>query len=80
MVEPAKDWMRDNVSEPLDLPRVGRVLPKRNVSSNFIVIGGVFRKNSAKVLGVEYDQMVKTFASDRPDQALNISVLPGRVE
>jgi hypothetical protein len=24
MVEPAKDWMRDNVSEPLDLPRVGQ--------------------------------------------------------
>ena len=80
MVEPAKDRMRDNVSEPFDLPRVGRVFPKRNVSSYFIIIGGIFRKNSSKVLCVENDQMVKTFASDRPDQALNISVLPGRVE
>ncbi len=80
MVKPAKNRMRDNVSEPFDLPRVGRVLPKRNVSSHLVIIGGVFRKNSPKVLGVEYDQMVKTFASDRPDQALNISVLPRRVE
>jgi hypothetical protein len=26
MVQPAKDWMRNNVSEPLDLARVRRVL------------------------------------------------------
>ncbi len=26
MAQPAKDWMRNNVSEPLDLARVGRVL------------------------------------------------------
>ena len=70
--------MRDNVSEPFDFAHAGRVLPKRNVSSHFIVIDRIFRKNSPKVLGVKYDQMVKTFASDRPDQALNISVLPGR--
>jgi hypothetical protein len=27
MVQPAKDWMRNNVSEPLDWARVGSVLP-----------------------------------------------------
>jgi hypothetical protein len=70
MVEPTKDRMRDNVSEPFDLSRVRRVLPKRNVSSYLVIIGGVFRENSPKVLGVEYDQMIKTFASDRPDQAV----------
>jgi hypothetical protein len=81
MVKPAENRMRDDFSsEPLDRAWAGRVLPKRNVSSHFIVIDRIFRKNSPKVLGVEYDQMVKTFASDRPDQALNISVLPGRVE
>ena len=80
MVKPAKNRMRDNFSKPLDRAWAGRVLPKRNVGSHFIVIDHIFRKNSPKVLGVEYDQMVKTFASDRPDQALNISVLPRRVE
>ena len=80
MVKSAKDRIRNNVSEPLDRTCAGRVLPKRDVSSHFIIIDGIFRKNSPKVLCVEYHQMVKTFVSDRPDQALNISVLPGRVE
>jgi len=55
MVEPAKNRMRDNVSEPLDRACAGRVLPERNVSSHFIIIGSVFRKNSSKVLCVEHD-------------------------
>ena len=80
MVQPAKDRMRNNVSEPLDRACVGRVLPKRNVSSHLIIIGRIFRKNSPKVLGVEYDQMISALAPDRPDQAFNISVLPGRAE
>jgi hypothetical protein len=72
--------MRDNISEALDRTCAGRVLPKRDVSSHLIIIGCIFRKNSPKVLSVECHQMVKTFVSDRPDQALNISVLPGRAE
>jgi hypothetical protein len=44
--------MRNNVSEPLDRARAGSVLPERNVSSYFVVIGGVLRKNSSKVPGV----------------------------
>jgi hypothetical protein len=80
VVEPAQDWIRDHVSEPLDRTCAGRVLPKRNVSSHFIVIGGVLRKNSSKVLCVDDDQMIDALAPDRPDQTLNISVLPGRPE
>jgi hypothetical protein len=45
--------MSDNVSEPLDRARAGRILPEGNVSPYLIVIGGVFRKNSPKVLCVE---------------------------
>ena len=55
MVKPAKDRMRDNVSEPFDRARAGRVLPKRNVSSHFVIIGGMFLKDSSKVLCVEHD-------------------------
>ena len=39
MVQPAKDRMRNNVSEPLDRACAGRVLPKRNVSSHLVIIG-----------------------------------------
>jgi len=44
--------MSDNVSEPLDRARAGRILPEGNVSPYLIVIGGVFRKNSPKVFCV----------------------------
>jgi hypothetical protein len=77
---PAKDRIRNNVSEPLDRTCAGRVLPKRDVSSHLIIIGRIFRKNSQKMLCVERDQMVKTFVPDRPDQAFNKSILPGRAE
>ena len=56
--------MRDKVSEPLDRARAGRVLPKRNVSSHFIIIGRIFRMNSPKVRCVERDEMVSALAPD----------------
>ena len=80
MVKPAENRMRDDFSGPLDRAWAGRVLPKRNVSSHLVIIGGVFRKNSPKVFCVEYQQMISALAPDRPDQAFNISVLPGRAE
>src|SRR5437764_5752332 len=64
MVQSAKDRMRNNASEPLDLARAGSVL----------------RKHSSKVLGVENDQMISALAPDRSDQAFDMSVLPGRAE
>ncbi len=66
MVEPAKDRIRDNVSELLDRACAGRVLPKRNVSSHFIIVGGIFRKNSSKVLCVENDQVISALTPDAP--------------
>jgi hypothetical protein len=79
-MEPAKDRVRNNVSEPLDRACAGRVLPKRNMCSHLVIINGIFRKDSAKVLRVERDQMISALAPGRPDQALSISVLPGRAE
>jgi hypothetical protein len=72
--------MRDNVSEPLDWASAGRVLPERNMRSHLVIINGIWRKDSAKVLRVQRDQMIRALAPDRPDQALSMSVLPGRAE
>ena len=55
-------------------------LPKRNVRTPPIIIGGEFRKDPPQVLFVEHDQMIDTLAPDRPDQAFNMAVLPGRAE
>ncbi len=38
--------MRNNVSEPFDRACAGHVFPERNVSSHFIIVGGLLRKNS----------------------------------
>src|ERR1700738_4053513 len=36
------------------------------MGSHLVIIGGVWRKNPAKVLRVERDQMIRAFAPDRP--------------
>jgi len=50
--------MRNNVSEPLDWACAGRVLPERNLRSHLVIIDRIFRKDSAKVIRVERDQMI----------------------
>jgi hypothetical protein len=80
VLQSAKDRIRNNVSKPLDWARVGRVLGERNVSSPFVIIGRISCENSSKVLSVEHNQMIRALASDRSDQAFNISILPGRTE
>jgi hypothetical protein len=80
MMQAAKDRIRDNVPEPLDRARAGCVLPKRNVRSDLIIIGDVSCKNSPKMLFVEHNEMVSTLAPDRSDQALDVTILPGRAE
>ena len=76
----AKDRVRNNVSELLDRACAECVLLKRNMRSHLVIVDGIFRKDSAKVLCIERDQMIRALAPDRPDQAFNISVLPGRAE
>ena len=49
--------MCDDVPEALDRAPVRRILPKRNMRMQPIIIGGEFRKNPPQVLFVEYDQM-----------------------
>ena len=70
--------MRDNVPEPFNRACAGCVLPKRKVGPHLIIIAGVLRQNAPKVLFVEHDHMVDAFASRRPDQAFNMTILPGR--
>jgi hypothetical protein len=48
--------MGNNVSDPLDQARAGRVLPERNMGPhrviNRVIIGGVLHKDSSKMLRV----------------------------
>jgi hypothetical protein len=38
MMWPAKNQMRNNVSEPLDRACAGRILPERNMRSHLVII------------------------------------------
>ena len=70
--------MRDNVPEPFDRACAGCVLAKRKVGPHLIIVAGVLRQNAPKVLFVEHDHMIRTLASCRPDQAFDMTILPGR--
>ena len=72
--------MGDDVPEALDRAPVRRILPKRNMRTPSIVINGELRKYPPQVLFVEHDQMIGALVPDRPDQAFNMAVLPGRAE
>src|SRR5450631_3172552 len=80
VMQSAQDCMCDDVPEALDRAPVRRILSERNMRTPPIIIGGEFRKDPPQVLFVEHDQMIGTLAPDRPDQALNMAVLPGRAE
>ena len=79
-MQSAQDFMCDDVSDALDRAPVRRILPERNMRTPPIIIGGEFCKDPPQVLFVEHDQMIGTLAPDRPYQALNMAVLPGRAE
>src|ERR1035437_7410042 len=80
VMQSAQDCMCNDVPEALDRAPVRRNLSERNMRTPTIIIGGEFCKDPPKVLFVEHDQMIGTLAPDRPDQALNMAVLPGRAE
>ena len=79
-MQSAQDCICDDVPEGLDRASVWCILPKRNMRTPPIIIGGELRKDPPQVLFVEHDQMIGTLAPDRPDQAFNMTVLPGRTE
>jgi len=79
-MQPAEDRKRNNVSEPLHRACAGRILLERSMRSHLVIIGGIFRKDSSKVLRVEHDQMISALAPDRADQAFSMSVLLRRAE
>src|ERR1019366_7262473 len=76
VMQSAQDCMGDDVPEALDRASVRRILSERNMRTPSIVIGGEFRKDPPQLLFVEHDQMIDTLAPDRPDQALNMAILP----
>lgn len=59
-------------------PRHRTILAKREMRAALVVVLEVCRQHSAQVTLIEDDDVIKTFAADGADDALDIGVLPWR--
>src|ERR1700675_3356188 len=54
------------------------VLVQRSMGPRHTIIGGISAKDPGQVGCAKRDHVVETFAADRADESLNVSILPGR--
>src|ERR1700716_1995267 len=54
------------------------VLVERSMGPRRIIIGGISAWDPAQVPSPKHDHVVETFAADRADESLDVSILPGR--
>ncbi len=72
-------WKRYDLAtaERLHRPSVGRILVQRQVTSGAVIIVQVGYQDSPKMVFVQDDDMIETFAPDRTDDPLDVRRLPG---
>jgi hypothetical protein len=58
-------------------PRIGRVAIQRQVRAAVMIIVQVILNDPFQVLFGQHDHMVQTLVTDRPDESLDIGILPG---
>src|SRR5258708_5744948 len=78
VVQSAQNWHRQRATDGLDSTRDRRVLLQRKVRPSLVVIFLVRIEQMAEMSFAEHNNMVKTIPSDRADEPLRVSVLPGR--
>ena len=74
----AEDGRTYDAAHMLDGAMDRRVLVKRPMSSQLVIIGGILHQNLAQVRFAEDNHMVDALASDRSDQPFGEAVLPRR--
>ena len=78
VMKAAEDGRRYDATHMLDGATDRRVLVKRPMSPQLVIISGISRQDSAEVRFAQDDNMVDTLASDRSDQSFGEAVLPRR--
>ena len=63
-------------AELVRVPKIRRILVQREMRPNLVVIGSVILQNATQMRFVEHDQVIKAFATNRADEALDVAVLP----
>ena len=77
MMKSAENRLSSKPAEPLDWPMTRRILIQKEMRSEFVVIGGVGRKDPVQMSLAEDDDVIEAFPADRTDQSLRMPVLPG---
>lgn len=77
MVQAAEDRPRGDQADTLDRPMTWRILAQAQMHSQFVVMGGVARKDTAQMGFADDNGMIEAFPADRPNQSLRTPVLPG---
>jgi hypothetical protein len=78
MMEAAEPTDRYDTPDCLRWSVERSILVERKMRADTIVVGQVIGQQITKVPFSQHDDMVETFASDRPDQPFNMTVLPRR--
>ena len=76
-MKPAEDRPRGDLADTLDRPIAWRILAQGQVCSQFVVVGGVARKDAAQALLAPDHNMIEALPADRADQSLRMPILPG---
>jgi len=78
MVQTAHFWERNDLSlfGPLDWSRLGWVIFQSQVRSTFVIVCEVGSEYALEVSLVEDDDVIQTFAANRPDQPFHVRRLP----
>ena len=80
MVEPADFGPRHDPSgaDRIDGASLGRVLAEREVRSRVLVVRDVGSQHPPEMSLIEDDDVVQTLATDGPDDAFDVGILPER--
>jgi len=76
-MEPTEDWYCSDAAELLRAPKIGHILFQWEMR-DLVVIRRVILEHATQLRSVEHDQVVESFAPNRADEALDVSVLPRR--
>ena len=78
MMKSAEDRPCGKLAEPLDWTMGRRIFVQGQVRSEFVVVGGIGVEDPAQMVLAQDHDVIQALPTDRADQPLRMSVLPGR--
>ena len=77
MMKSAEDWPRSDVTDPSNWPNKRRVLGQRQMRPDTVVVDRISVEDLTQVGLAKDHDVIQAFSTDRPDQPLRMTILPG---